>query len=143
MDKKNKQKRRLYELRNQDKLARNRKKRLGGCLPKAKSTNEVDHGIVPSYLKVIRHLDANGFALNDKSVILNGTAYIKVPEEFSISEKPNETIKFLRTLYAIGKNDTIRKIVFNNSDSLSTSRIGTPSLKYFLARLATIPISRI
>jgi len=116
MDKKNKQKRRLYELRNQDKLARNRKKRLGGCLPKAKSTNEVDHGIVPSYLKVIRHLDANGFALNDKSVILNGTAYIKVPEEFSISEKPNETIKFLRTLYAIGKNDTIRKIVFNHSD---------------------------
>ena len=116
MDKRNKQKRRLYEFRNQEKLLRNRKKRQGRCSKGCQSTSERDQGIVPSYLKVMNHLDDKGFALNDKNFVPNKTAHIAIPEEFSISEKPNETINFLRKLYGIAKSDKIRKIVFNHSD---------------------------
>ena len=116
MDKKNKQKRRLYELRNQEKIYRNRKKRKNKYLKGSHHINEENQGLVPSYLNVIRHLDEKEFGLNDKRLIQNGTAYITVPEEFSISERPNETISFLKKLYAAAKNKKVNKMVFNHSD---------------------------
>lgn len=116
MDKRNKQKRRLYTLRNQKKLIRNKKSRKGLRMRCYQCTREYDQGIVPSYLKVMNHLDSNEFAVKDRSGVPNKVACITIPEEFSISEKPDETIYFLRKLYGIAKNNKIRKIIFDHSN---------------------------
>ena len=105
MNKKNKQKRHLYFIRNLNKLSRNRKNRYGKKVhSNIVSSNSIQENLIPSYMKVIRCLDDKSFPLNDKKIIINDKAYINVPEVFSISENPNETIRFLRQLYAIAKS---------------------------------------
>lgn len=116
MDKKNKQKRRLYTIRNFKKLCRNKRNREGKRrYLNIQSSERIEYNLIPSYMKVIRHLDEKLFGLNDERFILNKTAYINVPEIFSISEKPNETIRFLRQLYALAKSDKINKMKFDHS----------------------------
>lgn len=117
MDKKNKQKRHLYFIRNLNKLSRNRKNRYGKKVhSNIVSSNSIQKNLIPSYMKVIRCLDNKSFPLNDKKIIINDKAYINVPEVFSISENPNETIRFLRQLYAIAKSAKINIMQFDHSN---------------------------
>ncbi len=69
---------------------------------------------IPDYQKVISHLENVNFALTINNW-KEDKIKIVIPERFSISERPNETIRFLRRIYTFGKCDYIREITFDHS----------------------------
>ena len=115
--KKGKQKRRLYILRNQKKLFRNRRKKAKVRIYNQSSTY-VESGFLGSdYERVIEHLDANSFFTPmNKSVFNRDCEIIGIPSTFSISENTEEVIKKLREIYTILKTTKARKIIFNHAE---------------------------
>lgn len=66
------------------------------------------------YQKVMAHLENINFALPDLD-IQKSELFIEIPNRFSISEQPNETIKLLRKLYAIVKYECVENIYLDYS----------------------------
>ena len=74
---------------------------------------------VADYQKVMAHLEKENFALSDFVLsdfhFQEGELLIEIPKRFSISEQPDETIRSLRRLYAIGKDECVKEIKFDYS----------------------------
>ena len=72
---------------------------------------------VADYQKVMAHLEKENFALSDFVLsdfhFQEGELLIEIPKRFSISEQPDETIRSLRRLYAIGKDECVKEIKFD------------------------------
>ena len=61
----------------------------------------------PNDKKVIKHLNNKLFELENQDIIVDNLALISLPENFSISENPNDTIKLLKNIYWAGKHKNI------------------------------------
>ncbi|NJD03421.1 MAG: hypothetical protein FIA99_12700 [Ruminiclostridium sp.] len=60
-------------------------------------------------------------------VFLDGTAYIKIPEVFSLSENPDKTIDTLKQIYYYGTIKNVKKIFFDHSEC-NTLGIGASTI---------------
>lgn len=80
----------------------------------SKTVNTDKKSFISNYQKVMEHLESVGFALPHLQ-LQNERLRINIPENFSISEQPNETIYLLRVLYTAGMCDVVKTISFDHS----------------------------
>ena len=80
-----------------------------------KTVNANKKKIVLNYRKVMECLESVDFALPGLE-IQEEIVRISIPESFSISEQPDDTICMLRRLYTIGMCDHVKKISFDHSE---------------------------